>query len=323
METSQLDRMPNRYIPVRVRRSLRREVNWGCPASDCGSPFLTYHHFAPPFRAFNESTAHDPKGMIALCMAHAAQADGGVFTDSQLKELKMSPFLTGDLVAGRNQWLRYNTLLRCGSNIFLNIKRLLTVCNKPMIWFNRNSDGYLELSMNITDNDGNPLFVMENNDWLVSGPLNDLEAKPRGRDIVIKSRQSGFWINLGFHDEDIDALRTEIEERAVERAVERARASATSHNETLNQLRVRLPNSLKHLLEDTVFDESAVREDAWAPIAKTIGDGSILGITFEGHLPSPVEVLSTSDELRIGGMVMTGTIGIGSVSVLAFGCPDG
>ena len=112
--------------------------------------------------------------MIALCLPHAAQADGGVFTDTQIRELKTNPFLTGEQVSGKNQWLRRNTVLKSGTNLFLNIRTLVTVCKKPVIWFNRNADGYLELSMNIVDNSGNQLFVMENNDWLASGPLDDI-----------------------------------------------------------------------------------------------------------------------------------------------------
>lgn len=37
-----------RNIPKDVRKILRKEVYFGCPIKDCGSPYLSYHHFNPP-----------------------------------------------------------------------------------------------------------------------------------------------------------------------------------------------------------------------------------------------------------------------------------
>lgn len=83
----------SRDIPDAVKLELRQEVNWGCPVHNCGSPFLSYHHFDPPFSKFKPGQLHDPKGMIALCLAHAKMADGGVWTNHQLLEIKASPWL--------------------------------------------------------------------------------------------------------------------------------------------------------------------------------------------------------------------------------------
>ena len=123
--------MSSRQPPAPIRRQLRREVNWGCPVTDCGNPFLSYHHFAPPFREFRTTTSHDPDGIIALCLAHAGKADGGAFTVDQLREMKRNPFLCGVQVAGRNDWLRRNTVLRAGTNTFVNIATLVTVRPQP------------------------------------------------------------------------------------------------------------------------------------------------------------------------------------------------
>ena len=52
---------------------------------DCGSPYLTWHHFNPPW---SERHHHDPDGMIALCLQHHEQADAGTFTVEQLRDLR-------------------------------------------------------------------------------------------------------------------------------------------------------------------------------------------------------------------------------------------
>ena len=58
-----------------------------CPVDGCCSPYLTYHHFDPPWA---EQRQHKVGGMIALCLQHHKEADGGAFTTEQLRRLKMS-----------------------------------------------------------------------------------------------------------------------------------------------------------------------------------------------------------------------------------------
>ena len=306
--------MPKRYIPAEIRRRLRREVNWGCPVEECGSPFLTYHHFAPPFRDFTEQTNHNPEEMIALCLHHAALADGGVYTEGQIQEMKIHPFLNSEIVSGRNEWLRRDTVLCGGSNLFFDISTLLKVNGGKIIWSNRNLEGYLELSMEIADSHGNPIFLMENNDWLISGPLIDLQVTPRGRDIIIRSQVDGFWISLKFTDLDQDAMRSQIEDREIERV----RSSLTEQNEMIAQLRAQFPDA-KNLPEEIIMDEVFIRAEAWDPIKKIISEWPALEITFEGRLPPPIEMISTSQEMKMMGLTMTGSIFIGPISVFSIG----
>lgn len=305
--------MPSRHIPATTRKELRREVNWGCPIDGCGNPFLSYHHFAPPFREFTGTTTHHPDGIIGLCLNHAGKADGGAFTDDQLRDMKRNPFLRGDRVEGRNDWLRRNTVLRAGTNTFVNIASLVTVDGQKVIWFDRGPQGYLQLSMNIGDAQGNPLFVMENNDWMVSGPLNDLEAKPRGRELIVKSQSDGFWMKLGFKDLDEPSFRSEIEELELEK--ERRRIE--EYNALMAALRVREPENQKLFVDDNL-DEAAVRHHSWNPFALAIDEWPALEVTFEGELPAPIKLVSSHDDIQVGGIRMTGSIAVGSITVFSF-----
>lgn len=81
-----------------VKRQLRQEVRFGCPVADCGNPYVTWHHFDPPWRVEHH---HRPEGMIALCLEHAPQADAGAFTDDQLRALKRGGGNLSDIIAGR------------------------------------------------------------------------------------------------------------------------------------------------------------------------------------------------------------------------------
>lgn len=301
--------MPSRYIPRPLQRQLRQEVNWGCPVAGCGSPFLSYHHFDPPFRDFREDTQHEAEGIIALCLNHAAGADGGAFTNDQLRQMKRSPYLQGDRVRATQQgWLRRGTVLRAGSNLFLNIATLVAIGDEKVIWFSRNADGYIELSMNIRDVNGDPVFVMDRNDWVAFGDLSDVEARPRGRDLVVKSTERGFQLKLTFQDLLEPTLRREIEEKALARAKDSA-AGAKALREALI---ARDPGLAGMWFDDAApIDESRVREDAWEPIASTMPAWPALEIQLDGTLPAPIHMISSKDELELPGMIMSGSLFIG------------
>src|SRR4051812_5561180 len=89
----------SRDPPAEVRRTLRREVGFGCPIPRCRSPFLEYHHFDPEWHVEHH---HRPEGLIPLCPTHHAQA--AAFTVTQLRELKAAAHHRP--ASGRFEWLR-------------------------------------------------------------------------------------------------------------------------------------------------------------------------------------------------------------------------
>src|SRR5688500_4829581 len=131
-----MDRTP----PIEVRRTLRREVGFGCPVPACGNPYLEYHHFAPAWRERNH---HDPVGMIALCAEHHAKADAGAFTEEQLRTFNS---LCPGSVSGRFDYLRHKLLGVVGGNFFFETPVLVQASGEPQIWWSRDENGYLRLS---------------------------------------------------------------------------------------------------------------------------------------------------------------------------------
>ena len=100
-----------RKPPAKVRKQLRQEVGFRCPVEGCGNPYLTWHHFDPPWHVENH---HRPEGMIALCLDHAAKADGGAFTDDQLRTLKKNGRQRAEEVRGQFDWMRRDLLAVVG-----------------------------------------------------------------------------------------------------------------------------------------------------------------------------------------------------------------
>jgi hypothetical protein len=111
-----------------VRRQLRQEVGFGCPVENCRSPYLTYHHFDPPWK---EKKHHDPAGMVALCRPHHAQADAGTFTREQLRRLKATGRDQAENLSGRFEWMRRELLAVVGGWFCYDVRIIVQAGDRP------------------------------------------------------------------------------------------------------------------------------------------------------------------------------------------------
>lgn len=189
--------MVSRTPPESVRRILRKEVNFGCPVHGCGVPYLTWHHFDPPW---NIEKHHNPEGMIALCHKHADLADGKRWTNDQLRQMKQKPYWSPDEVKERFDYLRKDTVCIVG-NIAFHVKNILKIDGEPVIWFERDSEGYERLNLLVRDREGRIILQMENNDWTAyTEEVFDLICPPRGKDLRIISKDKGTDFTVRFDE---------------------------------------------------------------------------------------------------------------------------
>jgi hypothetical protein len=190
------DRTPKSRTPwVDVRRALRREVGFGCPVDGCGNPYLYYHHFDPPWEIKHH---HNPEGMIALCGEHHPKADAGAYTKDQLREFKRAG--AGN-VRGRFEWMRRDLLGVAGSNFGYRTPVIVQYRDKPIVWFERDEEGYLLLNIHMLTTSGELRARVENNDWLDIGDPEDLESPPNGRALHVKYR-NGDMLRVEFFSLD-------------------------------------------------------------------------------------------------------------------------
>ncbi len=195
----------SRKPPASVRRVLRREVGFGCPApSDedsnvqCGSPYLKWHHFDPPWR---ENQHFNPEGMIALCNKHADQADGGAYTKEQLRNFKRSKSIFGDEnIQGRFNWLR-NKILFIGGGIHIEPQKILVIKGRPIIWFNRDKNGCFLLNIDMWSFTGVKRIKIEDNYWIQEGKPHDLQCPPSGKYLRVEY-YNGDFLEIEFKDVD-------------------------------------------------------------------------------------------------------------------------
>jgi hypothetical protein len=167
-----------------VRQELRREVGFGCPVEGCGSPYLTYHHFDPPWAVEHHQ---DPARMIALCREHHDKA--AALTVEQCRALKrVDPDRVS--VRGKFLWMREQIVAIVGGNYFFNVRCFVSYNWQPVVWVNRDDEGRLLLNfIPIVADASEPHTHMEDNDWIIEGSPEDVECPPSGR--LLKVRYPG------------------------------------------------------------------------------------------------------------------------------------
>lgn len=200
------DKELSRTIPTEIRRILRQEVNYGCPVESCGSPYLSYHHFDPPWHVENH---HNPNGMIALCLHHHKAADNGAFTSNQLKNLKNNPFLSkDDILSGQLSWKRENILFDVGGNYYLGASQIYLRKDEQMIWLEHDEKGNIMINLNIKDKEGNLIFTMRNNDWIISTSLQDIESPPAMKIVKLKDGEKKVRLTIELKSYNITDFQT-------------------------------------------------------------------------------------------------------------------
>jgi hypothetical protein len=203
----------NRNPPDEVKRILRAEVGFGCPLSYCRKPFLTFHHFDPPWE---ERHHHEPAGMIALCPEHHHKADRKVFTRAALRLLKTNP-ITADTVKGKFEWTATSHLVRLGGNYTDNVGTVLVLNGEDVIKFSKGAELDAELSFVLRDSSGLIVSEMRNNMLEVTEAKNlyDLDVRVSGTGIKFRDKKRSVLLDLLFKRVSVDGLRKTLKEDAL------------------------------------------------------------------------------------------------------------
>jgi len=170
-------------IPDRVKKLLRAEVGFGCPVENCGSPYLTYHHFDPPRRVRDHN---EPAGMVALCRKHHDDAEGGAFTPEQLRAMKVEGASRNERIKGQFLWRRQQLLIHCGRALTFEAPIALAFNGIPVVSMARDEANNLAVSVNMLTTSVLPRLRLFENDWVSTGNPDDLEAPPYGRKLRAK-----------------------------------------------------------------------------------------------------------------------------------------
>lgn len=274
-----MDRAVSQTPPAEVRKILRHEVNFGCPV--CGSPFLTWHHFDPPWRLCHH---HKTEGMVALCLQHHKEADVGTYTKAQLRALKRNPYLRDTKPKAKFNWRRQLILLEVGSNYYISPKHILRVADNDVIWISCDSFGLQAISMDFRNANGNTILKMEANDWILLDEIEDMECPPSANALIIRVTKEGIRLSLRF--------RSFTEGKMCERIIRRCtRAFHESHR----RIATGWPRNdwTQRILASLPSPEAQAR-NFWESIREAIPEWPVAVCTIEGVFAWPIPLKLTS-----------------------------
>jgi hypothetical protein len=194
---------PPRGGSAPTRRILRKEANFGCAI--CGEPYLTYHHFDPPWA---ERHHDEPEGIIALCVKHAGMADAKAFTKKQLRVFKRLPSNKGTTLESTFEWFRQNLLFIVGGNIAFKCNTIVASSRERIIWLEEDEEtGSRSVSMNIRDQDGGLILAMDKNQWSSDLSLiEDIDSSARGHKLKVTATNKKASFEIAFRSIGIREL---------------------------------------------------------------------------------------------------------------------
>lgn len=274
-----MDRVVSRTPPAEVRKVLREEVNFGCPV--CGSPFLTWHHFDPPWRLQHH---HNPEGMVALCLQHHKEADAGAYTKAQLQALKREPFLKDKKLRGKFSWRRQLILLEVGSNYYISPNHILRVADNDIVTVVRDNFGLQAVSLDFRDVNGGHILKMEANDWTLLRNVEDVECPSSANALIIRTTNRGPRLSLRFRSFTEGKMHDRIMERYI-------RACREAHHQIVNTWPT---NSWTRMVVAAQPSPEVQAAGFWNSIRAAIPEWPVAVCTIEGIFVWPILLKLTS-----------------------------
>jgi hypothetical protein len=237
--------------PSDVLRQLRKEVGMGCPI--CRKPFLTWHHFDPPYHVEEHNR---PDGMIALCLEHAAEADQGNYSTNELRKLKSTHTASQDVMGSFPSWQKPNILVRFGGNYAIGDPVVFRIQTDDIITLSRNDTGMLSLSFVLNDADDNIVAVMKDNVFeAFPQNLHDLEVTVGKKTIRVWFMPANLGLEVSFARISLQQLHTIIE-RDEMRTTKKTSSlgSGEHHAELMARMKDWLPERMCAIVDLTMGD---------------------------------------------------------------------
>jgi hypothetical protein len=254
--------------------------------------------------------------MIALCLQCHKEADGGAFTDSQLRDLKTNPFLkrAGVGPAGHFNWKREQLILAAGNSLFVRCPVFLEVRGRRIIWLSSDDAGNQLLNLDIWDERGQLAMSMRNNDWLVGADLDDVEAPPGAHSLVVRAPSRGFRVSIEFEAVTVAELTERLRRREEETA---ASSRQLYEGQLAQQIAAGAPAMVSQSFRDMIeraHDQIDTRTvDLTTAIARGWSGNEFVLCNFLADIPYPVRVQVEPSKITLPG---NNTIG----SMVAIDC---
>ncbi len=155
-----------RKISEPIRRQLRQEAGFGCCI--CGNPVFQYHHITD----WALTKSHNPLHMMVLCPNHHHEATVHALTEQEQRNWKKQPLnIVNGYVDGLLKITKPGVAVEVGTNYLVGPGFKFIVDGAPLLALDRDSDGRLQLSLDLYDAADSLLLQIHNNEWLTGDPM--------------------------------------------------------------------------------------------------------------------------------------------------------
>jgi hypothetical protein len=184
----------SRTIPEGVKRKVRKDAGFGCVI--CGTGIYEYEHVDPEWF---EATTHNPRFMTLLCGSCHSKKTRGIIGIDTIKEAMKNPKCKQQGFS--NDWLDFGKkkpIVKLGNTVFHNTVSLISI-NFESIFSILPPDlkvpnSPYRLFGLFTDNDGNILLEIKDNEWF--GNPDNWDIENIGRKMSIRKKQGDISLVL-------------------------------------------------------------------------------------------------------------------------------
>jgi hypothetical protein len=189
-----------RTTPAQVARQLRQEAGFGCCL--CGNPIFQYHHIV----RWADDQHFRPEDMMVLCPNHHGMATKAAMPEDVQRKYKSSPKNILDKRArGKLEVYQKYCAIKIGTMTLVNEGPFLRIDKNDLLACYL-SDGKLEISLKLYNENDELLVEIERNEWVSGDPLPwDIEGEYQR----LKIREKAGKISLS-----LDVTTTPAELRA-------------------------------------------------------------------------------------------------------------
>ncbi|EAZ5991660.1 HNH endonuclease [Salmonella enterica] len=193
-------------ISEAIKREVRKQCGFGCAI--CGMPFFQYDHV----EEYAEVQEHKVENLVLLCPNHHAAKTTNKLSKERIKEARFKPFNISrehTTPFKIEQSRELTTLL--GTNSITGWRPDVHGDNHP-IWINGDSfftvhadNGWLTISIKVTDGKGNVLLSVERGELIVSTAAWDFVYE--GENIKIRAGLGDILLDLNLSDTKVEVLK--------------------------------------------------------------------------------------------------------------------
>lgn len=174
-----------RYIPVDIKREIRKRCGFGCVR--CGFGWYDYEHFNPDYYDAKE---HNPDGMTLLCMSCNQKRNRGTLSRETVMVANKNPKCLQEGFTKESFDYGSNLIeVRFASNTFIDCENIICIDDLPILSIkNPIEEGDTFLMSGIFFNsEGEKSFEIKDNEWF--GEIDNWDIECIGKKIIIKENE--------------------------------------------------------------------------------------------------------------------------------------